>query len=477
MKQVITLLFFLFFSLSNFAQDELDQIEKETVANRLEKSLADKAKLLGLDSAIEEGLRKNNLQMQRQYYYQINELDFKDAFDEFYFPKLSLSMATSENHFSESLYRDPISNATNPSSPNGYVSFGLDDYTLFNWGRDYLDYLNSKETYSRTKQRLKEQRRALRHNIITQYFNLTRLYRITQAWKKQLSNTSFIYRLAREKMGLKQINSQEFLQAKAEFLNAHNQYQNSLFEYYNQQQVMADLLGDDLDTIYRPTEFVKFQPMNLAPEDAIKFVQRNRPEILQAKTNVNNARRSYEKALKDNLPLPKLDLTFGAYQRSFTESGMTDDYSTFSNSRNVELVASIDMTWTLYGSGGFFNGRVTEKAYYEKRISEINLKEAYRKSKVANQLTSKRILYLERRHQAAKLQAKNSKLIYDKVIDNYISGKARFSDLRDVLQVYISTQLELENVKYEHVSEKVNYASLMGLDDFPGEKFEELVEK
>lgn len=457
------------------AQEDLEAIEKQLNSSSSVQDLSNVAKGISLNDAIEEGLRNNNQEVLRKYEFQLNELTYKDAYQDFYFPKLSLSMYTLDDHFVENVYRDPIKNEESAQSPFGVVGLGFQDYTLFNWGKDYLNYLNSEESYERKKQELKEERRELRFNIIVNYFNLSRLGEITRAYKKQLSHTSFIYRLAKEKLSLKKINSQEFLQAKAEFLNAHTMYQNSLYDYYNQQQKLADILGDELESTYRPTDRLKFANMTIDKAVALKYVLKNRPLILDAKTNVNNAKRSYQRTLKDNLPLPKLSLKLGTYQKSFSESGQTDSFNTFNDSNNVEVAATVNMTWTIFGSGGFFNGRVTERAYYQKRIAEINLKETFRKSKVANNMVYSRIQYLEKRHRAATAQLDNAKKVFDKAIDNYISGKTKFGDIRDVLQVLIDSSIEIENVKFEHLNEKVSYAAVMGLDDFPGARFEGLI--
>lgn len=462
---------------SLFAQEDLESIEEQMRNTKSVQDLSDRAKAISLNEAIEIGLRNNNKEVLRQYQFQINELNFKDAFEDFYFPKLSLYMTTFEDHFVENVYRDPIKNEESGQTPIGGIGLGFEDYTLFNWGKDYLDYLNAQESFERNKQEFKEKRRELRFNIIVNYFNLTRLNEITRAYKKQLSHTSFIYRLAKEKLSLKKASSQEFLQAKAEFLNAHTNYQNALFEYYNQQQALADLLGDDLDSSYKPIDRLKFTNLTIDKDVALKYVLKNRPAILDAKTEVNNAKRSYQRVLKDNLPLPKLSLKLGTYQRTFSDAGSSDTFNTFNNSNNVEVAASVNMTWTIFGSGGFFNGRVTERAYYEKRIAEIKLKESFRTSKVANTMIYKRIQYLEKRYRAAVAQYENAKKVFDQTIDNYIGSKTQFADVRDVLQVLINSSIEMENVKYEHLGEKINYASVMGLDDFPGDRFEGMVEK
>lgn len=475
MLKILT--FLIFFSGIGWAQEDLDQIQKTIEKDKVLQNLADSAKALSLNDAVETGLRKNNLEILRKYEFQVNELDFQDAFEDFWFPQLNLTMNTSEDHFSENLYRDNFDNASSTKTPTGTVGLEMPDYTLFNWGRDYLDYLNSKETYKRNKQILKEQRRELRFNIINNYFNLVRLQRITKAYKKQLSHTSFIYRLAKEKLGLKRIKTQEYLQAKAEFLRAHKNYQNSLYEFYQQQQSLADVLGDDPETIYKPLDTLKYIPITIGKNESLKSVVKNSPLIRDARTALKNSNRSYQKSLKDNMPLPKLSLKLGTYQRAFSTNGVEDRYETFSGSKNVEVAATVNMSWRIFGSGGFFNSRTLKRSYYQKRIAEVNLNEAQRKMKVANDMTHAKIVYLEKKLKATEAQLKNARKVFDQAIDNYIDNKSSFSDMKLVLDELINANTDIENVKYEHLVEKLTYASVMGVDDFPGEKFENLVEK
>lgn len=475
MLKVLT--FLLLFSHLSWAQEDLDQIQKTIEKDKVLQNLADQGKALRLNDAIEMGLRKNNLEMLRKYEFQVNELNFEDAFEDFWFPQLNLTMNTSEDHFSENLYRDNFTNASSTKTPTGTVGLEMPDYTLFNWGRDYLIYLNQKETYARNKEIFKEQRRELRFSIINNYFNLVRLQRITKAWKKQLSHTSFIYKLAKEKLGLKKIRTQEYLQAKAEFLRSHKNYQDSLFDFYNQQQALADVLGDDPGTIYKPLDTLKYQTITIGKNESLKTTVTNSPLIRDARTALKNSNRSYQKSLKDNMPLPKLSLKLGTYQRAFSTNGVEDRYETFSGSKNLEVAASVNMSWRIFGSGGFFNSRTLKRSYYEKRIAEINLKEAQRKMKVANDMTHSKIVYLEKKLRATQAQLKNARKVFDQAIDNYIESKSSYSDMKLVLDELIEANIDIENVKYEHLVEKLTYASVMGVDDFPGEKFENLVEK
>lgn len=473
--RIILIVYISIFSIHSWGQATLEQLEDDISSSKVLQNLNDTAKPLSLQGAIEEGLRKNYEQLGRKYEFQLNEIVYKDAFDDFFFPRLNLTMATTNDHFTENFFRDNDQNAESPRTPTGAIGLELEDYTLFNWGRDYLVYLNAKETYNRTKVRFSDDRRELRLKIIGDYFNLARRFRIVQILKKQLSHTSFIYRLAKEKLTLRKIRTQEFLQAKSLFLEAHKLYHNALFEYYQTQETMAETLGDGLKTIYKPINALKFKAITLSSKEAYRFVAKNNPELLDARTELRNANRSYQKVMKDNLPLPTFSVKLGTYQRTFGVGGYDDNYETFAGSKNIELAATLNMSWRIYGSGGLFNSRVTETSFYNKKLSELKLREQDRLLKVGHKLTHSRILYLEKKYEATEAELKNARKLFDKSIDDYLASKLSFSAMQQVLEHLRTANIDLENTKYEHLIEKLTLSQLMGLDDFPGDKFDQLV--
>lgn len=465
-----------FFSVSTLAQN-LDDIEKDLNSGQSVQSLSNVSKSLSLQQAIEIGLRKNINQKLQSYEFQLNEITFKDQYQDFWFPKLSLSITTSNDHFTENLYRDVSDNAESSKNPTGTIRFGFDDYTLFNWGKDYLTYINNKEIYERQKEKYKEEDRDLRFQIIAEYFNLSRQYQIVQATKKQLNHTSFVYRLAKEKLTARKASTQEFYQAKALFLDSHKEYQDSLFTYYQIQENLANLLGDDITSTYYPQDILKYKALNIDSVESLKLALANNSSIKDARVETNTNSRLYEKKMKENLPLPKFSVKLGNYYRPLSNSGYSDNYETFSNSKNIEVAATINMTWTIFGSGGLFNSRVKESSYYQKRIAEIKLLESHREVKVKNRLTHSRIRYLEKKFKAAEADLKNSRLVFDKTIDNYIANKTDFSNIYQVLNDLLLSTKDFHNTKYAHLVEKLTMSQIMGVNDFPGEKFDNLVIK
>lgn len=434
------------------------------------------AKRITLADAIEMGLRKNAEQKARSYRFEILDLDWANSYDSFWFPSINLVMGV-ENHLTQKVYEDNSSGSGSPRTPNGYFGLEISEYTLFNWGRDYLNFLNQKATYTRSKQKLNELRRQLRFKIIGQYFALARAKALLRSRVEILRHTSFIYRLAQEKVGLKKVTPQELLQAKEEYLKSMGDHREYLYLVLQEEQALAKDLGDDVTTSYSPVNELKFTTLATNKDEAYKYAGENNPELLQANVNLNNSTRDFERTLKENLPLPKLSLRFGAYRHNFGNTGVYDTYSTDEDTlnKNVEVVASVNMTWTLFGGKGFLNKRVKESSYLNKRISEIELLEVKRSLHVTIANLIRRIQFLERRVESSKERLTNARIAFDKTLDNYISGKTRFTDMRSIIEALRDAEYEYETAKVDHLVHKMELSETMGLENFPGQNFEKLV--
>lgn len=474
MKWIAHILFInIFTALPLYAQN-LDDLEQELKADK-EFAPERESITMSLKVAIEKGLRKNNEQKVRDYSREIIELNFKDTWESFWLPQLNLTIQT-QDQFVESLYGETEDLALE-RTPNGFVGVEFEEYTVFNWGRDYLTYLNEKATYEREKQALTEQRRLLRFQIIDQYFNTKRLQKIRRIKRSQLRHTSFMYRLNKEKLALKKINKQQLFQAKGEFLRAHKEYQDANAQATKAEELLAELVGDSLETNYNLTNEIKVKPFTLGKDESINFAKVRAPILRQARVNLHNANRDYERTRKENLPLPKFTVRLGAYRNQFSTAGNQETVTATNGTRNVEIAASVNMTWRLFGSGGLFNSRNLERSYFNKRINEIRFSEARREISTNVNVFHKRIKFLEKEIEATQRQRDNNRNTFDVTLDRYIAGKTDFPNMKLVLDGLIHAEMNYENAKYEHLSEKLNLANFVGIDDFPGEKFEDMILK
>ncbi len=432
-------------------------------------------RVLDLKSVLEEGFRKNPFQRIRGQQKEQIELLKTDVTQKFWLPKLGLELDSS-NHRIDRLHQSsqstPGMGAQN--APTGSLGLVFDEYTVFNWGRDYLQYQNEKQILSRQNQQLLEARRRLKFSLISQYFNLIRFKEILKIKQEQLRQTSFIHRLAKEKLQLGKIRVQEYYQTRAEYLRSQTEYQQAQFEVGLEEEKIANLLGDDYRGSYRSIEQLKYVTLNASLDDVVRLAQEQSIPYRDAKLAYDTASRTYEKTLKDNMPLPKFSLNLGSYRTGFDPAGTSWAYQTSEANRNVELVAAINMKWTIFGEGGFFNTRQNQQTFLSKRITEINFYNTRRELDVKVRTIYKTLRFLEQKVEIAEFQKKNSQSNYDSVLDNYTAGRATYADIKLAIDNLVFSYINSETVKYDHLNKKLEIADLMGLEDFPGENFETL---
>lgn len=426
-----------------------------------------------LRSIIEEALRRNPYEQVRGNENARIELLKDDVFDGFWLPNLSLDVSASNHRYDRVYTSSSDSSSTAVQSPDGSVGIAIKDYTLFNWGRDYLQYQNDMHNLTRARQRLVEARRKLRFTTIDQYFNLVRVKEFLKIKREQLSQASFIHRLSRERLQMKTISALQFYQTRGEFLRAQTEYQQALFDVGQEEQRMANLLGDDYRPSYRPQEQLKYTGVNTTITEALKQAYLTSPLYRDTKVQYDTASRTYEKTIKDNLPLPKFTLGMGTYQQNFGPDGNSWLRET-PTGRNVEMVAAVNMSWTLIGEGGLFNSRVNKRAYLDKRISEIHFYNAKRAIDVEVRTLLSTIRFLEQKVTIAEYQQKNARTSFDSAVSNFSAGRTGFPQVKLALDNWIMSDMNTHNVKYEHLQKKLQLAEVMGLDDLPGENFETL---
>lgn len=439
-------------------------------------------KVIDLRSVLEEGYRRNpGEQIRTQQREQIDLLK-TDIWQSFWLPDVALEMVSTNHRIDrlrESSQSTPAMGAQN--APTGYLGLAIENYTLFNWGRDYLQYQNQKDTLNRARVALAEARRQLKFSLIGQYFDFIRNKEILRIYREQVRQASFIHRFAREKLQLRKIRAQEYYQTRAEYLRSQTDYQEALFQVGQEEEEMALLMGDEYRGAYRSIEQLKFVTVNVSMEQALRYAQEQSVAYRNAKLLYDNASRTYEKTLKDNLPLPRFDLNLGTYRTNFDPQGNSWTYDTsptgVGGNRNIEVVATIDMRWTLIGEGGFFNGRTNKLAFLNKRIAEITFFNTRRELEVKVRTIFKNLRFLEQKIEIAEYQHKNAQKTYDSVLDNYMAARATYPDIKLALDNLVLSHINSQNVKYEHLLKKMELADLMGLEDLPGENFELLAVK
>ncbi|WP_127714467.1 TolC family protein [Halobacteriovorax sp. HLS] len=463
---------------SSIAQTTPKQLRTDAYVQSIDQSSQSNTnyKALNLNDVIEQGLRSNQEQEIRKYQGEILDLSWKDSWEEFWIPQVSISLDTNEQRLGTLVNGSSTTNKRS-STPDGTLSLNFGDYTIFNWGKDYLQYLNTKETYKRSKDVLKERSRDLKHDLIQNYFKLYFYQEVERLKRDQLRHASFIYRLNREKISLKKTTKEDYYLSRAEYLRAQNEYHDAKNNVQIQNEQIAKLINDEVGTKYLLRDSLKYKLISTSLSEAIKLAKKTNPSSLNAQVGVENAKRSYELALKENLPLPKISLKLGAYDYRFNSSTNSTHYSTGPGNSDIDIVASINATWSITGKGGLFNDRATRSSMLEKHIAFS--RKGLVNREVEADIKARYFTVTSLQNQINILDARIPTLqkTFDTILENYMNKKTRYINFKNTLIELTETQILMEQTKYIHLVNKIELARTIGLEDFPGENFENLAVK
>ena len=439
--------------------------------------LNDVYKNLRLNDIIEQGLRKNYDQNLRGQKQELNEISFSGTKSAFWMPELKITLVTdnqkiSNLHTSE---RQPL--VPNATSPSGALGLSLGDYTVFNWGKDYALYLNSKAIYERNTQIYNESKRELKLDLINSFFTLMAAKNIERIKQEQLRQTSFVYRLSKEKITVGKTSKQDYYQARSEYLKSQNDYHEAKIATDQADEGVAFQITDPIGTKYVLTENLEYKRIKVTLEEALAIAEKNNPTLLTNKVLIENAERQYDVALKENMPLPKFSINLGAYNHRFGPNVNATKYETYSGGGNVELVASINTTWSITGQDGFLNSNklATSRIGKEMALKEFEKNTHYTQSNIRQ--TYKTVLSLQNQIVILEARLPSLQKTFDTILENYLAGRTKFYDFSMALNDLTSTKVFYEQVKIQHLQEKLNLARLIGIEDFPGENFELLASK
>ncbi len=434
----------------------------------------DNAKSISLAGAIEQALRANYDQNQRDFSEEILNLNWEDTKESFWLPQLSLTLETDSQRIGRLRRGGDFNAGGDPRRPTGSFGVNIEDYVVFNWGKDYLAYLNNKESYRRATTAFKEQRRALRHEAIIKYFELLYRQKLVDIFRRQLRHTFFVYRYNREKVATRKINKQEYYQARSEYLRAQNSFQEASNALRVAEEEMAFLIADEPGTRYVLKDRLNYERLQMPLEEAEKIAVDNNPGILESTKDVNNAKRSYEIQLRENLPLPKFSVNLGAYRHSFAPGVSTTRYESGIVGNSIDVRASINATWSITGVGGFLNQRTTERALISRQNSFSELAQARHLALSRIQRSYYRLRTYEQQIRILEASSETNNRTFDVILENYLDRKTAYINFSDALLEAVSSDAALAERYYLHTREKVLLAQEMGVDELPGKSFEGL---
>jgi len=434
-------------------------------------------KPLSLKACIEQGIRQNYEEQMRRLESGVIAIDKENSKDAFWYPHIQIFMQTNEQKLG-SLSNGKLNDSPISKGASGIMGLSFGEYTLFNWGRDYLQYRNDQSLIDRRTDRLNDRKRDLRHKLLIQYLELIKIKRIVEVRKVEVRHTAFIYRLNREKVRLDKIPQQDYLQSKDEYLRAQAQFRTAQLDQEIADEKMALLLNDPIGTRYLINEEFVYSRFMSDLNDAINLAKQQNPDVKDAKVLLDNSEREIKKLFRDDLPLPKISLYLGAYNYRFDDNNRRFRYETSSaGNSNMDIVATINATWTIWGADGFLNARKRGRALIDNRIAQTQTDYAAHNSSSKVRSYYRNIKYNESQEELYQAKEQTTNKTFDKVLDNYINRRTLFAHFKQALSELVTTELSRIENQYDHLKNTIMMANAMGVDEFPGKNFEESVKK
>ena len=459
---------------SKLKKDKADKVSPETYVQQSERyKLPDNYKSLDLNVVIEQGLRENHQEKIRDLKREVFEIQKQSAHTSFWLPHVQLQLTTDEQRLG-TIWKGNKSGEGASTSPAGSFGLSLGDYTVFNWGKDYLQYLNTTRELTRNSEVLSEERRNLRHQLITNFFEVVTAKNIERVMKNQLRQASFIFRLNKEKVSVGKASKQEYYESRAQYLKAQRDLQEASINTEVFEGTLSNLLQDPHGVSYIVNQDILFQRISVPLDEALGIGKVKSSAILDAKSKLEIAEHSYQLAAKESLPLPRLSVNLGAYTNHFSKNGSSTTYETRPNNSDIELVATVNATWDILGPRGLINSREREKAYLEKEISLRSLALSKDQADYFIRELYKKIQFYERQHVLLEASTANLQKNFDTLLDSYVTKKANLNDLRKALDELTESSNLFEQTKLEHIRSKILLAQVMGMEDLPGESFDKL---
>ena len=123
-----------------WTQDKIEKLDSKVDDYNVEQIL----RPLSLGGAIQQGLQQNHNQINRGHQKEVLELAWKDTWSAFWLPDIDLNLSITPHRLAQFRQSDGMVGSIDRNT-GGSLSLNLGQYTLFNWGKDYLQFLNDKQ--------------------------------------------------------------------------------------------------------------------------------------------------------------------------------------------------------------------------------------------------------------------------------------------------------------------------------------------
>ena len=441
-------------------------------------TLISTAQNLTIEDAVRIALDRNLELKQRKLSLDSAQINYDNAWDTMYMPSVSMTFSSDSESTIARVPGTPASRnvegGLSKGFPNSNLQLALGSYTLFNFFRDQLAFDNAKMQFERTKQQYEEGKRSIRFRVVNAYFRARTDQEKLDAAKRSVDMSFAILELVKSRKKLSQATDDEVSSSSVDYLTAKTAYEQQAQAEFESVANLNLLLDTDIQQKFILVSGIKFSPLKLGAQDAIKIFTQTGPTLRDANLSLKVAENNLELAQKNRLPLPTIGfsgMTVG-YTRNYAAgaNSLTNPQQGSAPGGQFNIQAVVSLTLPLFGPGGFLGSRTVGLSHIQRDNSEITV------NTVMNTASFEILRKVEgiRREET---QLKSVKEIFDSSLKLLESVFAKASgekvnrlEARDAISQERFSEAGYLDALLQHLSDKLALAEFLGVDHLPNEE-------
>lgn len=453
-------------SVSNANTNESQNVDLMNLGNDLEKTSQNTTppRELKLSEAIEKGIRMNPDLLQQKLTLRTNEIYYEDARDKMYTPSISLAL---NSGYDTKLGQ--INKHTN-TTPSDYQNLQLTmgDYTIYNFGRDKLVFDQAKLDWVRAKEVLEESKRSVKFQIIIAFWTLKSATDKLESYGRSVKIAEAILDLQKSRLPLGKATEADISSSLVDLMNVKNLRDTAESSVTAATLALNVLLGDPTGTNYVIKEEITFLPIKVTEKILYETYLQQSPNIKNARKDFNKAQMNLELSEKNLLPLPVIKfsgINF-TYTPQYYSTAQTLNQS--ASNTNLNISTSIGLTLPLSGPGGLFGSRVVEGAEIQVSLSNLVLRNTANRDLQNILQTVRNIRQYETTIENNRQLYSSSVSVLESVFKKFMSNNSVSRlEIRDALAQARDSEIELSDAILNHLTNKTQLASFIGVDYLP----------
>lgn len=427
---------------------------------------------LTLRTAIRRGIEKNRTLNIQRLALRAADLQHDIAWDTMFMPQASLRGSADSTYSFASIQGRDNEIARDHGYPSTSAELNLGTYTLFNFWRDWITYEQANLDWKRTREAYDEAVRAFQFQVILAYFRLKAEQEKLDSSLRSVQISEAILELVKSRLKRRKATDTDVSSSNVDLLNARSELASRESSERSALWGLNQLLGDPVGTAYDIQDTIRFTPITITQEEAVKIYWEHAPTVKNGKKELRKAELALELTQKNQLPLPTV--TFNgvtlSYQNSYTD-GVYSAYGQSTSNPNLGIAVSVSLTLPILGPNGFFNHRQVAQSQIARDTAELTYIDSSSREVTSIHNSFAAIKRDESTILNERQVFEQSTTLLDSLFSKLSSENVSRLELRDAITQARNAELSLLESNIVHLNDKLDLAKLIGVDQLPGDQF------